>query len=170
GDGFRAYLPGLICTGDFTRLSCEPGTTDWPVAAGTRATLAEGRNHFDGTAPFFTVAVAVEWVVHAGVDQKAAVSNNRGEPVGSIEGVGSDITAIRSGCGRGWQLLATRADADALEAFEIAEGKPHTVSAPMEMPGRITAVWPGPSPDAALVVTQDDGRYAAYHVSLSCAR
>ena len=57
---------------------------------------------------------------------------------------GSDIASMRSGCGSGWQVLATGGGAgrnDAVQAFEATGREPVAASAPLEVGGAVTALW-----------------------------
>ncbi len=60
-------------------------------------------------------------------------------------GWGSDISAVRSGCGSHWQVLATKSGegpGDSVRAFEVPGREPVAVSPPLEVTGSITALWP----------------------------
>lgn len=96
--------------------------------------------------------------------------------VQTLAGWGSELAPVRSSCGRHEQLLATRpgdwTEADAIQAFEIVDGKAVAVSAPIQFPGPITALWSGDLDDFAHAVVRnlETGRYEAYNLSLSCGR
>ena len=85
---------------------------------------------------------------------------------------GSDIAAVRTSCGAGWQILATSASEseDALKAFELPDRDPVAVSPAMGMPGQVTALWTESRGDSAIAVVNDreSGNYEAFRVALAC--
>ncbi|MGZ4730857.1 MAG: hypothetical protein ACXVZH_01815, partial [Terriglobales bacterium] len=90
-------------------------------------------------------------------------------------GWGSDIASLRSGCGAGWQVLATGTGAgrsDAVQAFEIPDREPVAVSTPLEVSGSVTALWTesGANGVVAVVHNSETGRYEAFRLTLTCGR
>jgi hypothetical protein len=92
-------------------------------------------------------------------------------------GWGSDIAGVHSGCGSGWQILATgssdgRNDSDTVRAFEIAGREPAAVSAPLDVSGTITALWTESGGTSAVAVSHNSetGRYEAFRLILACGR
>jgi hypothetical protein len=90
-------------------------------------------------------------------------------------GWGSDIVSVRSGCGSGWQILATDKSGtphDKLTAFEVADREPAAVSQPIEFSGEISALWPDAESATAIVVAKNTeaGRYEAYRISPTCGQ
>ena len=143
---------------------------------------ARGKNFFstDKVAAFFTVAGVEDsegllWAF-AGVDGRAHLYDWSLEPAGTVSGWGSDIAGIKSNCGNGRQILATRRgdppEPDAIQAFEIADRQPVAVSLPVEFPGPITALWQDETESRSVAVSRDlrTGRYVAFHLSISCRR
>jgi len=163
--------------------------------SGVRAFYASSRNFFTGalspgigkisSVPAFYSAAALPrqgytlWAV-AAVDGSAHVID--GVTDQAIRGArwGSDVAAVRSGCGTGAQLLISgEGDApsdrevsrDHLRAFEIADREPVPVSPALEFEGAITALWPDAGGTSALVVVkrEDTGWYEASRITISCA-
>jgi hypothetical protein len=134
--------------------------------------------------PFFSAApipqkVGVLWAF-AGLDGRTQVLEKGPEPLAIVEGWGSSLIALKSGCGSGWQLLATRngslAEADAVQAYEISPArKAVAVSAPADFAGPVTALWPSSDGSAAVAICRDPaaggtGRYEAFSLSISCGQ
>ena len=86
---------------------------------------------------------------------------------------GSSVAGIKSGCGRGWQVLASGASdwtqRDLLQGFELTEGATLVTSA-VEVPGPITALWAAADGASAAVVARNlgTGKYEAFSFSISC--
>ena len=130
--------------------------------------------------PFFSSAGFKEdedpvWIF-AGTDGRVRIYSKALQPAGTITGWGSDIAGVDSGCGAGHQVLVALprdpSERGAVQAFEIIRRQPVAVTSTAEFPGPITALWPLPSGEAAFAITRDvrTGRYAAYHLSISCGR
>jgi len=184
GESLKVYLPGMMCTGapaPELSLECKSDGSAWPTEFGV-VHAARGKNFFstDKVAAFFTVAGVEDsegllWAF-AGVDGRAHLYDWSLEPAGTVSGWGSDIAGIKSNCGNGRQILATRRgdppEPDAIQAFEIADRQPVAVSLPVEFPGPITALWQDETESRSVAVSRDlrTGRYVAFHLSISCRR
>jgi hypothetical protein len=195
GGSFKAYLPGVVCSGAVEpalTLECHSGDEAWPLDAGSHGVLlanfAPGRNFFDGRvttasgirktlAPFYSAASAEEsgrqyWLL-ATLDGRTQILDGAFDPVGSVAPWGSDIAATEAHCGGGWQTLATKAgearEPDAVRAFGLVNRAPVPLSAPLDLPGPVTAFW-SLGGNAALVVVSDlaTGRYEAYVITVNC--
>ncbi|MGH8246529.1 MAG: hypothetical protein ACREUU_08855 [Gammaproteobacteria bacterium] len=141
-----------------------------------------GRNFFvrDNLPPFFSVAGVedqgnVYWIF-AGLDGRARLYDKALAPAGTFSGWGSDIAGIETRCGSGRQVLVTRPsdsiEPDSIQAFEIVNQQAVATSPPLELPGPVTALWQAEGKNAAVVVSRSlkTGRYAAFHLSISCGR
>jgi hypothetical protein len=197
GPGFQAYLPGLACSGAWqppVSVDCKPSEEPWVLESGSRAMLlanfAAGRNYFDGrvatqtgvrkSAPPFYSAAAVEergkslWLL-ALADGRVRLFDASFEPAGEIDSWGSDIAGTDARCAGGSPVLATRpgegSEADAVQAFTIANGAAVPLSAPVEMAGPVTALWVSGG-TAALAVSKNlsTGKYAAYLLTVACGQ
>jgi hypothetical protein len=195
GSGFKAYLPGVACSGatePSLTLECHPSDDAWTLDAGSHGVLlanfAPGRNHFDGRvstangirktlAPFFSAASAEEngrqyWLL-AMLDGRTQIFDAAFDPVGSVAPWGSDLAATEAHCGAGWQTLATKAgearEPDAVRAFGLVNRAPVPLSAPLDLPGPVTAFW-SLGGNSALAVVGDlaTGRYQAYVITVNC--
>jgi hypothetical protein len=163
GSDFQVSLPGLMCAG---KLEPVPEMNCQDAATG----LVKGRNFFSGPQPHFSFVNLGDQTILAGVDGRTHFDNQ------TIPGWGSDIAALQTRCGRGHQVLATStsgaAEPDTLQAFEIVDRQPLPVSPALEFSGPITALWSAQDGATAVAVARNlkTGRYAAFSVSISCAR
>jgi hypothetical protein len=192
---FAAYTPGTQCQGTTSpalTLECRERDVAWPLSLGEPLTMSAdfvpGRNYFDGKltlegkelqVPMFFSAAAIPGtpaplIVLAALDGRTRFFAHKPEPVGAMDGWGSDLTAVQSGCGSGWHILATRpgglAQPDSVQAFSLRDGTAEQASAPVEFPGPVTALWPAASGREALAVERDlrTGEYEAFTLSISC--
>jgi hypothetical protein len=192
---------GPLTSGRVTSGSVASGANTTGAAAiaadgsGVRAFFASSRNFFTGALSpgigkifnvpaFYSAAVLPRqgytlWAV-AAVDGSAHVID--GVTDQAIRGArwGSDVAAVRSGCGSGTQLLISgegeapqdrEVSRDHLRAFEIADREPVAVSPALEFEGAITALWTDAGGTSALVVVkrEDTGWYEASRITISCA-
>lgn len=189
---FNAYLPGVMCrgadNGPAITLACGGSDDPWPVTPTQRAFYDSARNYFMGVlAPGFGVRLAPFYqaaeISNAGgaamlldnVDGSAVlVQNNQTAPVNGTNNWGSDLAAIHSSCGSGTQVLVSGSGAakgsDNLRAYEISGREAVPASAPIQVPGEVTAIWPSNSGDSAVVVIDkpDSDEYEVWSVAASC--
>ncbi len=158
GDAVRAWLPGLACSGVLRpgpKLDCRTAEEPWPDSA---APLEVGRNYFTGQPPFYSAAL-----------QFRTTLDDR-QP----EDWGTDIASIETPCGPAVLATAraTAEETDSLRAFSISDGRPVAISAPIALPGPVTALWQNRDKVSALAVARsiDNDRYAAFTVTLTCGR
>lgn len=88
---------------------------------------------------------------------------------------GSDIAAVRTSCGAGWQVLAADAgerSSDSVRAYEFPDREPVAVSAAADFPGAISALWSEARGDTAIgiVKNRESGSYEAYRLELVCSQ
>lgn len=188
-----AYLPGTVCNVASSAIACHEGDDPWPVGART-ALFNSGRNYFTGTifpapgkaaVPFYSMATldrgGPSLLLVTGTDGRIHLNDgvtDRALSLSSTSDWGSDIAAIRSQCGGGTQVLVTAAGddnaTDTLRAFEFPAHEPVPVSAPIDFPGPITALWTHGNNhgDAVTAVVHNlqTGSYEAYSVTLTCNR
>ena len=191
-----AYLPGVLCRSTSSvplTLTCYDSDDPWPIGTdqvNLHATFAASRNFFAGalspgmgkqsTVPaFYSAAVLPRnqsslWLL-ATVDGQVHLLDGATDQVLPKLGWGSEIASLRSGCGSGWQVLATgngEGPSDALRAFEVTDHEPVAASPPLEFSGNITAMWAESGGGAALAVTHssETGRYEAFRITLACGR
>ena len=193
---FDAYLPGVYCHSTTTPplgLNCRDSDDPWPLSTepgGLNAFFSPARNFFTGaltpgigkqtTAPAFYSAAALPrdkyslWLLTT-VNGQVHLLDGVTDQVAGRLGWGSDIASVHSGCGSGWQVLATangEATADSVRAFEIADREPAPVSQPLDFNGSITAMWTESDGSGATVVSHNSEteKYEAYRLNLTCGQ
>jgi hypothetical protein len=87
---------------------------------------------------------------------------------------GSDLASVKTVCGAGWQVLATSSGdtGDSVRAYEFPDRDPVAVSAAVEFPGAITALWTEAKGDTsiAIVRNRENGTYEAFRLALACSQ
>jgi hypothetical protein len=187
---YLAYLPGAICSGAVEPLDarCREAGEAWPLARdpALRATLAPGRNYFDGRVtvagvsksvpPFYSVAQASgpRWIFTR-LDGQAWLHDAALDPIAPLAAWGSDIASVPEKCGSGSLLLATRpgdgSEKDSIRVYQVVERQAAEVAPGIDMPGPVTALWP--MDDSSVVAVARDlasGEYAAYRLAITCSR
>jgi hypothetical protein len=193
---FDAWLPGVYCRGSGSAalaMTCSESADPWPIGAdlfSQTTSFAFSRNFFSGTlspgvgtqttAPAFYSAAAVprehsSWWLLAAVDGKVHLLDGVTDQVMEKLKWGSDIASLRSGCGSGWQVLATGAGAgrnDKVQAFESIGREPVAASIPLEVGGAVTALWTGSGGTSVVAVVHswETGEYEAFRLTLTCGR
>ncbi len=151
--------------------------------------FASTRNYFTGvlspavgkfgTVPKFYTAAFVPrekytlWLF-AAADGKVHLVDGMNDQRSSFEW-GSDIAAVRTACGAGSQVLATASgdqEQDSIRAFEFPDRDPVAVSAAVEFPGPVSALWTEAKGDSAIAIARnrDTGSYEAFRLSLACGQ
>lgn len=108
-----------------------------------------------------------------GVDGKVQLAENG--TLAAIAGTrdwGSDVAALRSGCGTGTRVIASgsgEAASDSLRAYEVPALEAAPVSAPLAMEGTVTAMWPAPDAKSVLaIVRKAANQYEVDRVTALC--
>ena len=195
GSSFQAYLPGMTCSGTVEpalAMDCRPSEDPWVLESGSRAIMlavfTPARNYFDGrvttqtgvrktVGPFFSAAAVEDqgrqlWLL-AAVDGHTQVFDSAFEPGGVVGSWGSDLAGTTAPCGGGSQVLVTRPgdgrEADAVRAYGVVGRVPVPLSAAVDFPGSVTALW-SEGAAAVMVITRDTetGRFGAYRITVSC--
>ncbi len=115
--------------------------------------------------------------IFSGVDGEARIFNETtGEQVGSASGWGSELAAVKTDCGNGWQILATRkldyTEADAITVYEWTGTEFREMTDPLEVDGTVVALWSphGTGPARAVVRNLKTGNYEAYLLKVGCSQ
>ena len=197
---FDAYLPGVFCRSTATStlaITCYEGDDAWPIGtnlfslnASFTSSGISSRNYFSGallpgvgkqmtTAPFYSAAAiprgqSILWLF-AAVDGQVHLLDGATDQVMGKLGWGSDIASVRSGCGSGWQVLATgngEGSNDTVRAFELPGREPIAASPALEIAGSITALWTEYGEASAVAVgrNSETGEYEAFRLTLTCGR
>jgi hypothetical protein len=189
---FEAYLPGMKCTGSADSgltMECHNADDPWPLGASDDSPRAffGGRNFFTGAFaggvgtgaagpyPFFSAAGAhPDFKEALFLAQTNGVLRLNGSPQEGVSGWGSDLAGIKSSCGRNWQVLFTGTgdytQPDSVQAGEAEGSVISSVSAPVDFPGPVTALWPASDSNTAIAVCKNlsTGRYEAFSLSIAC--
>lgn len=167
------------------------GAADRPSTGGPTAAafFAPTRNFFTGvltppvgkfsTVPKFYSAAFVPrdkytlWLF-AGTDGRVHMIDGMTDQASKFEW-GSDIATVKTSCGAGWQVLATTAGTpaqDSVRAYEFPDRDPAAVSATVELPGAISALWTESRGDSAIAIVRnrETGSYEAYRLDLACSQ
>ena len=157
--------------------------------AQTRGFFESSRNFFTGTltpsvgkftsVPKFYSAAPVQrdkivlWVF-AGLDGRVHIVDGINDQTTTLLW-GSGVASIRTTCGSGWQVLATSNGGqpqDSVRAYEIPDRDPVAVSAAVDFPGAITALWTEARGDTAVAITknQETGSYEAFRLAVACSQ
>ena len=88
---------------------------------------------------------------------------------------GSNLTSVKTSCGAGWQVLATSSQegtADSVRAYEFPDRDAVAVSAAIDFPGVITALWTDAKGDTAVAVVRnlETGTYEAFRLAVACSQ
>ena len=91
-------------------------------------------------------------------------------------GWGSQIVGLQTGCGAGWQVLASQErdlnEPDTVQAYEIINRKPVPASTPIEFAGPITELWPLANGSEAIAISRNlqTAAYEAFRLSVYCGQ
>jgi hypothetical protein len=180
-DSFRAFLPGMVCSGSSTpapAMTCVQSVGPWPLDGGSGAELAPGRNYFTEPRlpPFFSSATLTGRRLVAGVDGRTRIYDGTLREAGQLNGWGSDIAAVESGCGSERLALASRpgeaGESDIVQAYDVDGHGAAAAGDPATFPGPVVALWPSGRAGEVVAVARsvETGRYAAYSLAITCDR
>jgi hypothetical protein len=200
--------PATLTAACVTNAPTDPEASDqmlWMLSAGavltdTGAQFSESRNFLTGrlygkngwradVEPFFSAALlpddkAPNLTIHSGVDGRVRIYE-RAKLTATVGAWGSELTSLNTGCGTGWQVLASRpgdwTEPDALMAYEITDRQAVSVTPPLEFPGPVKYLGPEFLPGTrgakdlnsraiAVSLNLKTGHYEAYTLTLSCGR
>ena len=189
---FDIYLPGMICSSGGQGVpgtQCHASDDPWPLDSGEgtlNGFFASTRNFFNGTltgpaaggqdvGPFFSAALISGATFFTGVDGRVRVlASGAAAPLDL--GWGSTIAALNSGCGSGWQVLATApgdfSSSDSVQAYDVSGREAAAISQKVEFAGPVTALWTAADRASVLAVSHNltTGRYEAAILTIACSR
>jgi hypothetical protein len=132
--------------------------------------------------PFFSGAALQSGEIHqwifAGTDGRSRLYQDQlSAPTAIFSNWGSNIAAIHSGCGSGWQILAGSASdsvrPDSIQALEISGREAQPVSSSVELSGALESLWAsGRDSELANGVLRSaiTGRYEAFTIMVGCSQ
>ncbi len=108
-----------------------------------------------------------------GIDGKLQLAENGAlKVVSGTRDWGSDFAVLHSGCGAGFQVIASssgEAASDSLRAYELPALEAVPASAPLAMGGTVTALWTAPDgKDVLAVVRNGANQYEVDRVTALC--
>jgi hypothetical protein len=193
GGEVSVFLPGARCTGKISppSLDCRASDDPWPLDQGQLiAFFSARRNFFSGllagqsagasVGPFFS---GVAWQngdqrlwLFAGVDGHARLfQNDLAAPVATFNGWASTLAAVHSTCGSGWQILTSSSTdtirPDSVQAIEITGHEALPVSAAVDLPGSVEALWTAGNYSQVVngvLLSQASGKYEAFTLTVIC--
>jgi hypothetical protein len=195
GSQVTAFLPGTRCYGSISPplLDCRASDDPWQVdQGGVVAFYSSRRNFFTGVLagpaggasviPFFSAAAwqtgdSRQWLF-TGTDLRTRLYQyDLSAPAAIFSGWGSNLAAVHSSCGSGWQaLVSAPTDSvrpDSIQAMEIVGREALPVSAAVELAGPVQALWTsGKNSESVNGILQSlaTGKYEAFTLSISCGR
>lgn len=194
GSLVSVFLPGTRCSGSTSppTLDCHTGDDPWPVdQGGVFGFYSPRRNFFTGllagasagasVVPFFSAAAwqtgdTHQWLFSGTDGRTRLYQYDLSAPAAMFNGWGSNLAAVHSSCGSGWQaLVSAPTDSvrpDSVQAVEVLGREALPVSAPIDLAGPVQALWTaGKNGDAVNGVLQTPtGQYEAFTLTVNCSR
>jgi hypothetical protein len=192
---FDAYLPGLFCQSKASAplgVNCRQSDDPWPIGSEQEPQsgfFTPARNYFTGAlspgvgrtraAPAFYSAAWIPrerytlWLF-AGLDGSIHSLDGVSDQTANL-GWGSDIASVHSGCGSGWQVLASspaNGAEDSIRAFEMSDREPVPATQAISLDGGVSALWTAPDGGSAIAVSrhQETGAYEAFQLTITCGQ
>lgn len=190
-----AFLPGTRCSGSMSppSLDCRASDDPWPVDQGNVvAFYSSRRNFFSGllsgpsagasVVPFFSAAALQtgdtrQWLFSGTDGRTRLYQYDLSAPAAIFSGWGSNMAAVHSNCGSGWQALVSAptdsVKPDQLQAMEVLGREALPVSATIDLAGPVQALWTaGKNSEVVNGVLQSPatGKYEAFTLSVNCSR
>jgi hypothetical protein len=109
----------------------------------------------------------------AGVDGQIHMLDGITDRSAGKLGWGGNIAAIRTTCGSGWQVLASRnglGSSDTITAYEFPDREPVPVSPALDFAGPITELWTESEGMSAIAIVRNSGtgQYEAFRLTVTC--
>ncbi len=177
----EAFLPGEHCTIAAT-VQCADRDDPWIISGSTTAFFSPNRNFFTGVlangtdvTPFYSATAGRQWLFTGTDGILRAVSEGNQH---SFPGFGSELAAVRSGCGNNLLVLVTAPEdwthKDVIQAVDFKGGDASPISAPLDLSGPVISMWQSglqsgdQSSADAVVKNLGSGRYEATVFSIVC--
>jgi hypothetical protein len=200
GSDFETRIEDVECTGNVARVTsskCSPLNGTWIFAGPgvmTFAFLAPSGNWFQWFAAvtppnapkvnreaFFSIAgleLAGEaaWISTGVKGESRLVAGKNGNILATTSAWGSELAAVKTDCGSGWQILSTsrrdRTELDSIAVYEWSGNEFRALSDPLELDGPVVAMWSGENGGPARTVVHNlkTGNYEAYLLKVGCSQ
>jgi hypothetical protein len=112
--------------------------------------------------------------VFAAVDGRIHLLDGMTDQIAEKLDWGSDLASVHSGCGIGWDVLATSPSetADSVRAYDFPDREALAVSPPLAFDGPVTALWEEANGSDAIAISQnlETGAYEAYRLTITCGQ
>jgi hypothetical protein len=189
-----AYLPGVFCQSSNRApltLTCRASDDPWPLSNQfpLGGFFAANRNFFTGvlspgigkqtyTGKYYSAAPIPRqnytlWMF-ATVDGQIHLLDGITDQTARWSW-GSDLASVKTSCGSGWQILATRASdnsTDSVSAYELPDREPIPVSQAVDFAGGVMALWTEAKGSTAVAVSRnaEAGNYEAFRLAITCSQ
>jgi hypothetical protein len=195
GSQVTAFLPGVRCNGSTSppSLDCHASDDPWRVDEGSVvAFYSPRRNFFTGllagpsagasVVPFFSAAAwqtgdSHQWLFTGTDGRTRLYQYDLSAPAAIFSGWGSNMAAVHSSCGSGWQaLVSAPTDSvrpDSVQAMEVLGREALPVSAPIDLSGPVQALWTSGKDSETvngILQSQTTGNYEAFTLTVNCSR
>jgi hypothetical protein len=194
GSQVSVFLPGIRCSGSTSppTLNCHAGDDPWPVDEGSVVGFySPRRNFFTGllagpnagasVVPFFSSAAwqtgdTHQWLFSGTDGRTRLYQYDLSAPAAIFNGWGSNMAAVHSSCGSGWQALVSgptdSVRPDSVQAVEVLGREALPVSGPIDLGGPVQALWTaGKNGETVNGVLQSaTGQYEAFTLTVNCSR
>jgi hypothetical protein len=199
GSDFEARIEDVECAGNIARMTnskCAVANGPWTFAGPGEvvfAFLAPTGNWFQWAAavtsnaaklnrvPFFSLAGLESageptWISTGTKGETSLVSGKNGNALATTSAWGSELAAVKTDCGTGWQILSTsrrdRTESDSIAVYEWVGNEFRLLSDPLELDGPVVAMWSGENggPARAVVHNLKTGNYEAYLLKVGCSQ
>jgi hypothetical protein len=175
----RSYYDGRIRLEDGHEIKAPPffAAVMAPANAAGATHVAAGAGLKPGPMTGVTLggaAATTALLLLAGLDGRVQLVDREGGSITNLEGLGSVIAGVQTGCRSGWQILAAGAgdwsQPDSVQAYELINHKLLEASSPSEFAGPVTELWPLANGSEAMAIAHSlkTGQYEAYRVSMAC--
>ena len=180
-DRLEVFLPGVVCRGasDATRLACADERDAWPIGIENTG-IEANRNYFSTPEglTFFAAAplgpdADARWIA-AGPSGALLFLDDKRRSVATVA-AGDDVAAMHAPCTGPVIVVAASSHgerSDTLRIFRAVHRQLIPAAAPLELPGRIAALWTAAAANTAIAVSHDPraDRYDAFQIRIACDR
>ena len=177
------WLPGFVCraSADLARHTCaDERESAWPL--GIENTGIDTVRNFFSTPeglPFYSAAPLDDdadagWIVVSKTGELLLLDRNRRAAATGM--AADDVAAVDAGCAPGGYLLSATSGSDesrfdVLRLWRVVQRQFVAAAPPIQVQGRVTALWSDQGSHRAIAVAHDPARarYEAFQIRLACS-